>query len=221
MLDTKLHINTQRVIERSMESCIKGDDKGPQKDHKSKNGKDDPTRKLKEKKRKINVSKSQRTRRISRRTVYKWIFETVNRAVLTNWSRQYELTRSRVRFSSISSSWKNSVYVIRRTTTFEFWSCQSYRKLSDWTLLSGSSHLALTSLHAKSCSCPSFYNVEILDPKRLCTRIWQQTKIKYMTKIILYFLDASGKSMVIESRKVNYRRSLMTVTEMTDSGRWN
>ena len=33
-------------------------------------------------------------------------------------------------------------------------------------------------------------------------------------------LDRSGKPTVIESRKVNCRRPVMAVTEMTDCGRW-
>ena len=39
-------------------------------------------------------------------------------------------------------------------------------------------------------------------------------------KRILCTLDGRGKPMAIESRKVNCRRPLMAVTEMTDCGRW-
>ena len=37
---------------------------------------------------------------------------------------------------------------------------------------------------------------------------------------MLCTLDETGKPMAIESRKVDCRRPLMPVTEMTESGRW-
>ena len=45
-------------------------------------------------------------------------------------------------------------------------------------------------------------------------------KVYDQGKRILCTLDETGKPMVIESRKVNCRRPLMAVTEMTDCGRW-
>ena len=39
-------------------------------------------------------------------------------------------------------------------------------------------------------------------------------------KRIMCTLDETGKPMAIESRKVDCRRPLMAVTEMTDCGRW-
>ena len=45
-------------------------------------------------------------------------------------------------------------------------------------------------------------------------------KVYDQGKRILCTLDGTGKPMAIESRKVNCRRPLMAVTEMTDCGRW-
>ena len=45
-------------------------------------------------------------------------------------------------------------------------------------------------------------------------------KVYDQSKRILCTLNAPGKPMVIESRKVNCGRPLMAVTEMTDGGHW-
>ena len=45
-------------------------------------------------------------------------------------------------------------------------------------------------------------------------------KVYDQGKRILCTLDGTGEPMAIESRKVNCRRPLMAVTEMTDCGRW-
>ena len=45
-------------------------------------------------------------------------------------------------------------------------------------------------------------------------------KVYDQAKRILCTLDETGKPMAIESRKVDCRRPLMAVTEMTDCGRW-
>ena len=45
-------------------------------------------------------------------------------------------------------------------------------------------------------------------------------KVYDQRKRILCTLDETGKPIAIESRKVNCRRPLMAVTEMTDCGRW-
>ena len=45
-------------------------------------------------------------------------------------------------------------------------------------------------------------------------------KVYDQGKRILYTLGETGKPLAIESRKLDCRRPLMAVTEMTDCGRW-
>ena len=76
--------------------------------------------------------------------------------------------------------------------------------LTDWILRSELSHLVLIQLHANCCSCQSPCCTWIFDSHRHCTALQTET-----------CLDGTGKPMVIESRKINCRRPLMVVIEMT------
>ena len=88
--------------------------------------------------------------------------------------------------------------------------------MTDEILHSELSHLVLIPQHAKLL----FLLITMQH-----VGIWS-TKIHYwnvrtaLQKRILCTLDETGKPMAIESRKVNCRRPLMAVTEMTDCGRW-
>ena len=88
--------------------------------------------------------------------------------------------------------------------------------MTDEILHSELSHLVLIPQHAKLL----FLLITMQH-----VGIWS-TKIHYwnvrtaLQKRILCTLDETGKPMAIESRKVDCRRPLMAVTEMTDCGRW-
>ena len=75
------------------------------------------------------------------------------------------------------------------------------------------------------CSCQSPCGARVLYSQRFFTRMCvqhcrQRQSVRPRRERILCTLDASGKPMVIESRKVNCRRPMTAVTEMTDCGRW-
>ena len=85
-------------------------------------------------------------------------------------------------------------------------------------------HLIFSACMQNCCSCQSPCYTRIFDAQRFST--WRcaystagRDKVYDQGKRILCTLDGTGKPMVIESRKVNCRRPLMAVTEMTDCGR--
>ena len=87
------------------------------------------------------------------------------------------------------------------------------------------SHLALIPFHAKQLFLPIIQQrVGIRFTKNLYldagTALQVETKCIIKEREFCALLDRSGKPTVIESRKVNCRRPVMAVTEMTDCGRW-
>ena len=96
--------------------------------------------------------------------------------------------------------------------------------LTDWILHSELAHLVLI-LHAKLLFLPiTLQYLGIWSTKDSLLGCAYSTagrdKVYDQGKRILCTLDETGKPEAIESRKVNCRRPLMAVTEMTDCGRW-
>ena len=97
--------------------------------------------------------------------------------------------------------------------------------MTDLIFHSELSHLVLIPQHSKLLFLPTtLQHVGIWYTKihHLDVRIALQAETKCMIKgkRILCTLHETGKPMAIESRKVNCRRPLIAVTEMTDCGRW-
>ena len=126
--------------------------------------------------------------------------------------------------SAAAEEFQHASFGELRLSNFGFPITLNLFSLTDWILRSELSHLVLIPLHENCCSRQPPCCTWIFEPQRFsfgcvyCTA--GRDKVYAQGKRIPCTLDGTGKPMVIESRKVNCRRPLMAVTEMTDCGRW-
>ena len=97
--------------------------------------------------------------------------------------------------------------------------------VTDWILHCELSHLVLIPQNAKTVVPTNHHAARWCsvhkDPLLGCAYSTAgRDKVYDQGKRILCTLDETGKPMAMESRKVDCRRFLMAVTEMTDCGRW-
>ena len=118
-----------------------------------------------------------------------------------SWRDDWHTTDSKCQTSAAAEEFQHASIGDLRLSNFQF--CQTNTlnlfNLTDRIFHSELSHLVLIPLH-----------VLYLDVR---TALQAETKFSCT-------LDRTGKPMAIESRKVNCRRPLMSVTEMTDCRRW-
>ena len=97
--------------------------------------------------------------------------------------------------------------------------------MTDWIIHSELSDMVLIPLHVELLFLPTtLQHVDIWSTKIPILGCAYNTagldKVHDQRKRILCTLDETGKTMTIESSKVDFRRPLTAVTEITECGRW-
>ena len=225
VLDKELHLIPERFTEGGWKGDRKGNGKGTQKGGKFKGGKGGNHGKGKGK-----GKKGQRLNEITEPPEEQWTGGSWEQWPGQSWSAETDTASwrdddwytadSNSQTSAAAEEFQRASVGDLRLSNLAYVKHIEFSNMTDWILHSELSHLVLVLQHAKLLFLPTTQrHVGIWSTK---IHYWDvRTALQAETKCMIKLSGScapyeTGKPMSIESRKVNCRRPLMAVTDMTD-----